>query len=273
MKKRIALVGCGGTGGFVAEGLCRLLINYPEMELLFIDHDRVEEHNLLRQHFFAEDIGKFKSQALAERLARQYHRAIQYSVYPFMREMFDENLGGGLHSTVLYGLIISCVDDSTSARREIADSLFTNTWWIDAGNGYSSGQVLIGNTRSFTALTGAFDEKSGTVSALPYPPIQLSGLLAPAPEKLQPGRDCAEAVIAEEQSPIINQAMAVLVLEFVEKLLNGNLSSMGAYIDLEAGTLYKVPAKPATVARMLGVSVKDLKSKRKGREGKLFAYQ
>jgi tRNA A37 threonylcarbamoyladenosine dehydratase len=74
------VVGCGGTGGFVAEGLARIL---PEdWNIVLQDYDRVEEKNLCRQNFFAGDLGKFKSQALAERLSTNYHRPIGYRVFP-----------------------------------------------------------------------------------------------------------------------------------------------------------------------------------------------
>ncbi|KKL11889.1 hypothetical protein LCGC14_2541260 [marine sediment metagenome] len=52
--------------------------------------------------------------------------------------------------------------------------------------------------------------------------------------------------------------MAVLVLEFVYRLLKGTLTNMGAYLDLDAGTLQMVPAEPVTVARMCGVKVNGL---------------
>ena len=78
----ITVVGCGGTGGFVAEGLCRLFQG-REATIVLVDHDRVEPHNLLRQNFYRDDVGKFKSQALADRLARAYRRPVGYSVYPF----------------------------------------------------------------------------------------------------------------------------------------------------------------------------------------------
>ena len=81
----ITVVGCGGTGGFVAEGLCRLFQG-REATIVLVDHDRVEPHNLLRQNFYAADVGKFKSQALADRLARAYRRPVGYSVYPFRDE-------------------------------------------------------------------------------------------------------------------------------------------------------------------------------------------
>ena len=81
----ITVVGTGGTGGFVAEGLCRLFQG-REATIVLVDHDRVEPHNLLRQNFYAEDVGKFKSQALADRLARAYRRPVGYSVYAFRED-------------------------------------------------------------------------------------------------------------------------------------------------------------------------------------------
>ena len=88
----ITVVGCGGTGGFVAEGLCRLFQG-REATIVLVDHDRVEPHNLLRQNFYAEDVGKFKSQALADRLARAYRRPVGYSVYAFRED--DSRPDGG----------------------------------------------------------------------------------------------------------------------------------------------------------------------------------
>jgi tRNA A37 threonylcarbamoyladenosine dehydratase len=46
----LVLVGCGGTGGFLAEALCRLLIG-KAARLDLVDPDRVEPHNVARQCF------------------------------------------------------------------------------------------------------------------------------------------------------------------------------------------------------------------------------
>lgn len=46
----IVLVGCGGTGGFLAEAICRLLIG-RRARLFLVDLDRVEPHNVARQAF------------------------------------------------------------------------------------------------------------------------------------------------------------------------------------------------------------------------------
>jgi len=217
----------------------------------------VEPHNLMRQQFFSGDVGKFKSQALAERLARQYGRAIGYSVYPYMHDLIHKDFGGGLSTRAAQGIIIGCVDN-VAARRSIAEEWGYGNWWLDAGNGYSSGQVLIGNCRTAAHLEGGFDKEEQEVSALPIPTLQLPSLLAPPTIPVKDTRDCAEAVMAEEQSPVINQAMATLVLEFMHRLLQGTLCWMGAYLDMEAGTLQTVPAEPMVLARMLGVKVDTL---------------
>jgi len=257
VSSRILVVGCGGTGSFVAEGLCRLLIN-TDVPLILIDHDRVEPHNLIRQQFFSGDVGKFKSQALAERLSRQYGRPIAYSVYPYTYDLLYEDWGGsGFHTRAAQGIIIGCVDN-VAARRSIAEKWGYGNWWIDAGNGYSSGQVLIGNTSHVEQLEGCFDRKEQEVAALPLPTLQLPSLLAPPTIQVKDTGDCAEAVMAEEQSPVINQAMATLVLEFMHRLLQGTLSWMGVYLDMDAGTMQTVPAEPEILARMLGVKVDTL---------------
>lgn len=246
----LVVVGCGGTGGFVAEGLCRLKkITIP---IYLVDHDRVEPRNLLRQNFFAEDVGKFKAQALAERLARNYGRKIGYSVFPYDRDMFNDPTSIGYRQQMSL-IIIGCVDNAL-ARRDIAKSMKRGDWWLDAGNGNQSGQVLFGNAVTTEGLQEGFERDTHVVTRLPAPSLQLPSLLAPPTEPVRPA-DCAEAVAADEQSPIINQAMATLILEFLYRLSMGRLDWMGAYINLEAGTLQTVPIEPVTVARICGVKV------------------
>ena len=249
----IAVVGCGGTGGFVAEGLCRLLGN-QDARLLLTDHDRVEEHNLCRQSFYPGDVGKFKSQALAERLSRIYGREVWYSVYPFSQEMVNDAFLKH-YPRGLSGLIIGCVDNA-AAREAIQDGARSWAWWIDAGNGEHSGQVLIGNAKTPEELEGSFDAENHWVHRLPMPTLQEPSLLAPVTQPTT--LNCAEAVEANLQSPVINQQMATLVLQFIARFLEGTLSWMGAYVDLEACTLRPVLAEPRTVARLVGVRADSL---------------
>jgi len=253
------VVGCGGTGGYVAEGLCRLLIG-SNIPLLLIDGDRVEPQNITRQAFYPGDEGKFKSQVLAERLARQFSRSVGYCVFPYDSELEGEQWGTEMHRKLIQGIIIGCVDNA-QARASIAYKWNPTNWWIDAGNGYSSGQVVIGNAASIEQVQAAFHEEEHIVDRLPLPSLQLPQLLVPTPEPAVQ-RDCADAVIAGDQSPVINQAMANLVLQFVFRFLTRRLTWMGAYIDLDAGTIQTVPAEPVMVARMLGVKVDTLMANR-----------
>ena len=172
------VVGCGGTGGFVAEGLCRLLPN--EETLLLIDHDRVEPHNLRRQNFFEGDVGKFKSQVLAERLSRQYGRKVGYCTSPYTRHLLKgSELGGRFQTYAAQGLVVGCVDNA-GARREIMESMRFGSWWLDAGNGRHSGQVLLGNALVASEMEKAFNPEDQTVHALPVPSLQAPDLLMPS---------------------------------------------------------------------------------------------
>ena len=117
----IIVVGCGGTGGFVADGLARMLP--PNIGLILIDMDRVEERNLNRQSFTAADVGLFKSEALAKRLAGKYQRPVQYSVLPVGAADLPK------------GIVVGCVDNGL-ARQTIADRIHDGQWWVDSGNGH-----------------------------------------------------------------------------------------------------------------------------------------
>lgn len=254
---KILVVGAGGTGSLVVDGLCRLLVGHEEAPLFIIDPDRVEAQNVRRQNFYLGDIGKFKSQVLAERYSRLYGRQIAYSVYPFERDMVEHGNGQFHSELAVNALIIGCVDNYM-ARRSIAESIKSLNWWLDAGNSYHSGQVLFGNVESLESMVNTFDDKLGIVKHLPMPSVQMPELLMPSPLPVKQ-QDCADAVEDNLQSPVINHAMATLVLEFVHRIITNKLEWMGAYLDMEAGTLKTVPISEVTVSRMLSMQVNDLK--------------
>ncbi len=234
----VTLIGCGGTGGFAADGLCRVLPN--RAKLILIDHDRVERRNLIRQNFVKEDLGKFKSEALATRLSEKYNRVVGYSL-----SMIAEL------EIKLPGIVVGCVDNGL-ARSDIAEKCKSGlspswgheSWWIDAGNGDNFGQVLIGNNED----AGYFQDTgcdTGWCWVLPLPTVQRPELLyqLPAPE---PG--CAQI---DTQGPTINQAMAFLVVESVRRIIEGTCTWMQLYLDLESGTLRPVHATPDALRGLL----------------------
>jgi hypothetical protein len=232
-KYEVMIVGCGGTGGFVAEGLCRLLpVNVP---LVLVDPDRVEERNLRRQNFFPEELGELKSEALAQRLSHRYHRAIAYSILPVSLTPVGFNR-----------LVIGCVDNGP-ARRDIA-ARFTATygnapaWWVDAGNGENFGQILIGNRTGGAQYRTS--EQGDRFYSLPLPTQQRPDLL-----REQPTVTSCAAI--EDQGPTINQSMAALVIEVVRRLIAGTCPWIQLYLDLELGTLQPVLATPETIEEIL----------------------
>ncbi|MDP2729164.1 MAG: ThiF family adenylyltransferase [Dehalococcoidales bacterium] len=227
----VTIVGCGGTGGFVADSLARWLPR--DKNLVLIDMDTVEEDNLNRQSFTTADIGLFKSEALAKRLAVKYQRPVQYSVLP---------AGAG---DLPHGIIVGCVDNGP-ARQAIASRLRDGQWWVDSGNGHNFGQVLIGNSQT-AKLHPSF--VAGLCFRLPLPTIQQPAILAQVPRD----RSCAEAVAADEQGPTINQAMAALVLEVVRRIIEGTCPWMQLLLDLDAGTLTPTMASPEVVFRLTGI--------------------
>ncbi len=234
--RAITVVGCGGTGGFVADGLARML---PlTIDLVLIDMDTVEERNLNRQSFTAADVGLFKSEALAKRLAGTYQRPVQYSVWPIGTGDFPR------------GIIVGCVDNGL-ARQVIADHLHDGQWWVDSGNGRNFGQVLVGNSK-IEKLHPSFI--ADLCYRLPLPTIQQPALLA----QVSRLRSCTEAVAADDQSPTINQAMAALVLEVVRRILYSSCPFMQLYLDLDAGTLTPTMASPEVVSRLTGIRLSKL---------------
>ena len=255
-RATIVLVGCGGTGCFLAEAICRLLIGRPG-RLYLVDPDRVEPHNVARQAFDRRDVGRFKADVLAERLARRFEREVSSSVLPYGRELHAGVFGDS--SRDLH-LLVGCVDNA-AARRAIATTLETpswdrmrshGVWWLDAGNSRNSGQVLLGNSTRPEALRRAFVPVHGRCRALPAPSLQRPDLLN-APPVPRPEPDCAEAIADDLQGPTINQVVAAVAASYVEKLLAGTCSWMATYFDLDDGVLRCLPADPKLVADIAGL--------------------
>ncbi len=257
----IVLVGCGGTGGFLAEAVCRLLLG-RQAQLYLVDMDRVEPHNVARQAFDRSEVGHFKAEVLAERLTRRFGREVGYSVLPYDRELHAQVFDNARSQL---NLLLGCVDNA-AARRAIAETLGApigghgypratgSVWWLDCGNGRNSGQILLGNVTLPEELRSAFVPQSRLCRALPAPSLQRPDLLD-APRAPQPRLDCAEAVAQGDQGPTINQVVAAIAASFIEKLLAGTCTWMAGYFDLDDGTLRCVAADPKTVAGIAGMHV------------------
>ena len=248
----VTIVGVGGTGGFLAEQMCRLLTG-RDAEITLIDPDVVEPHNLLRQNFYTEDVGKFKAEALAARLSTQYRRPVRFATKPF-NEISSTFYQVGPY----FRVIIGCVDNA-AARKDMAQ-MFTGgvaSWLIDAGNGEKWGQIIVGNTSESLLSTISFNDEERTFTGLPIPTLQEPGLLSDMPGQL-PDVDCAAALDLTDQDPAINHLMAGWITHLVRRMLGGDCPYMRLSIDLENGVVVPVYATPENVAKIIGAKPGDL---------------
>ena len=245
----ITVVGCGGTGGFVAEGLCRLFQG-RQATIVLVDHDRVEPHNLLRQNFYTEDVGRFKSQALADRLARAYRRPVGYSVYAF-REEDSQSDGGPLPRPSLLREL-----PAHRLRRQRRRSQGDGR--VPAGRpapvAHRRGQRHQLGTGPHRQRRRAGDPRRASLhrgDLAPAPTLQRPDLLT-AVSTRPPDVDCAAALDLTDQDPTINQMIASLVLQVVRRMVAGTCPFMGLYLDMEQGTVTPRYVTPEAVVRVVG---------------------
>lgn len=102
MKRKLYLIGAGGTASYLLPVLVRTLkIDGPIDELIIIDRDVIEEKNVDRQLYTYEDIGKGKAEVLAETL-REYTQVPITAVTDWFTR----------HTDILpESFIISCTDN------------------------------------------------------------------------------------------------------------------------------------------------------------------
>ena len=113
--KTINIIGCGATGSWVALMLAKMGVK----KFNLIDMDSVEEHNIPNQFFSTEDIGRYKSEVLAERIRKESgYGKDEQSINYLVEEVTSNNLDDIIKDGVVF-----CLVDSMSARRDIFDGL------------------------------------------------------------------------------------------------------------------------------------------------------
>jgi PRTRC genetic system ThiF family protein len=260
---RLILVGCGGTGSWLAPAVVRLARAWQEhdhrrVSVDFVDPDHIEAKNIWRQNFCGAEVGQNKAEALALRYSTAWGFPITAWPCPYASEfLYADNRA---EVTILLG----CVDNG-SARRSLATSVghlgyrnVPTVWWIDAANSRSSGQVLVGSGNEPRSLAHAFG-LGDYCSALPSPSMQHPELLDTQPDAVQaePG-DCADLAIQHSQSLTINQIMAAHTADILNRLVSGHLMTFATYLTLAAGTVHSRPITPRQVAKVAGVRVTSI---------------
>ena len=239
---RVAVVGAGGNGSAVLLQLPYLhqalrVWGHPYgLDVTVIDGDTVSETNCIRQPFAVSDIGQNKAEILVSRLNMFW--GLKWEVLP---AFFTEHSLERRSCDVL----ISCVD-SRKARREIEAAVTRRNanaiYWLDLGNGSSSGQYVIGQPRN-----GVNRQSKGrlrTVSEM-FPEIV----------DVATGEDdlpsCSAAEALERQEPFINQTLAASALAMLSRLLRyGKISYHGAFFNAATGRMCALPVDPERWSKM-----------------------
>lgn len=239
----IVSAGCGGTGGFLAWELARIAYHMKEacrpLNLTFVDPDVVEEKNIGRQNFCPAEVGRFKAEVLAERFNQAYGiciGAIAAEVSNCKLDIFE-----GI--TIIVGAV-----DSAAARVQIESKVerqkkHSNVWWLDCGNEYLGGQVLVGNTRELAVSQFMKEEKLGLCSQVPFPSVQSPELVDV--KRKAAALPCAEAAVREEQSLMVNKAISTFAAQILYKIVvKRELDVMAVYVGLDA-----CAARPVSITR------------------------
>lgn len=100
--KRLAMIGCGTIGGYLARALVQLGAGY-DAELLLIDHDDLKPENLGRHVLGARHLGQNKAVALADQLESDFPDAKVEAVAAYAQSTFDQLAG--------YDLVIDATGD------------------------------------------------------------------------------------------------------------------------------------------------------------------
>lgn len=253
------LIGCGGSGSWLAPSVVRIARvlrdqRRVDVNLTFVDPDVVETANVFRQHFCDAEVGQPKAATLAARYGVAWGIEIQAITARFDRTMLSHRYGAYQDSLTV---LIGCVDNA-AARKSIAEALdYANygaeqrpsAWWLDCGNSWASGQVLLGATTRPNLLARAFDLPT-VCSVLPAPSLQHPELLQPRPEELGDSRlSCEEMLARNAQSLTVNQMIAAIAADYLTGLLLGqDLCSFATYFDLASKTVRTKYITPEAVA-------------------------
>ncbi len=259
------LIGAGGTGSWLAPAVARVARQMKERgqtpTVYFVDPDSVSAANVHRQAFSDAEVGANKSFSLAARYSQAWGVEITALQTRFSIELFNAHCrwyNPGL--TVLIGCLDNAAGRQVMAEviRRQADYLrgeaVPKIWWLDSGNGRTSGQVLLGNTFDGERLRKAF-VLPDRCNTLPAPSLQYPDLLIPRPEERRSAAQrmsCEQMALANAQSLPVNQMVAAIAADYLVGLtLTQQLKSFATYFDLASKSMrsrYNAPEALAAFA-------------------------
>lgn len=220
------LIGVGGTGGFLAQGLAKMITGYGlRIDVTLVDPDIVEERNCIRQNFWQYEVGQPKAKALAFRLNQQFGVSFAYEISKF-EDLETRNWSR---------LVVSCIDN-IAGRKKLKDC----GMWLDLGNDVTNGQAIFGQTANPAEVERAVQSWDASAHALALPNAYLVANMKRLRDKRQQ-LGCADHPFAE-QGAFVNEFSAYAGLAILHQILVlGQVKTPQIYFDMSTGRMLPKP--------------------------------
>lgn len=211
------LIGCGGTGGYLASPLARLLTFHAnaDSKITLCDGDSFEDGNRYRQLVSDSDVGVNKALAIQRRLSNEVH-AMATTIPDFAN---DTNLRNWILNAGDCPMVV-CAVDNDATRKLVCDELETAKAYLpsfffitpgnDAGEGGRPAEIK-GQTLWWGYTEGT---DFGVNPATVYPNII-------SPAELLPVRgECSAMAPSQPQLIAANLMAAATTLTIIQSLLD-----------------------------------------------------
>lgn len=302
----VDLVGCGGTGSVMLSYLARLHLalrafTHPGLMVRVFDDDIVAPANLGRQLFAESDLYANKAMAAVTRVNRYF--GLNWLAVP---ERYDAHFVRGVeYQAPAYANILITAVDTAASRLAIAhlieervyqhsciyhERVDTFNWggrtgmfsgaqnthvttaylplyWLDLGNGKTSGQAILGNWEVLPQPKLAYKSKATDEHCIKATPEQKAeprdwvgrlptvldvyGDLREYESKELQGPSCSLAEALNHQDLFINPAIATLGGALLWKLLRQEvLTEHGGFVNLGSGQTAPLPVRRADTLYM-----------------------
>jgi hypothetical protein len=202
----VHLIGCGGTGSWIAPPLTHLMSYHPCFDgatLYLYDGDKIEDRNLERQNFKEEHIGLYKGEALLDQLL--------YNDVKVINEYVSDHFWSKLDRASRYGYtqVIILAIDNDHGRHDIINSIMKypgDVLCILPGNEYETATCLW------------FAKEDDVIR--PCHPFDIASNYANPEDK--PRGNCMYEVVSTPQLITANFSSALLSLQVIHSYIEGN---------------------------------------------------
>lgn len=243
----VNLIGCGGTGSKVLEGLARiqnalLAFGHPGLSVRVFDSDKVTAANVGRG-FLAAEIGLNKAALLIGQINRDC--CTRWKAFDFD---YDASTFNRIGKKAAASITLCCVDkvaprfEITAALSQLAAQLCRDRdqprYYMDFGNSLSTGQVMLSTLGDHRQPNSKNFE---TVAHLPLITEEYASLLNDS-EQADDSPSCSLAEALTRQDLFINPAIATMGTSLLWKTFrSGMISVRGFFLNLKDFTQHPIP--------------------------------